>query len=161
MNRAAAYAIALSLFGLFFSESVDAGRTYEGSFSASYPDQIQSCHVAQDQAERIVREQFRSELANGSYELSIGGKRCECSRNNKYATPLYDCVGYASGMIEAKQSLNDERCIGQLTSSTDRATWTSRMSAYLSCVRKQPGYNKIWDADAMQKVRDQQRVETN
>ena len=136
-----------------------AGDEYEGSYTASFPNEMQSCQAAQSQAERVVREHFGSSMAAGA-TLSIGGKRCECAENRRYRTPLFDCMGYAVGRLSDAAPFDDSACISLLTSDTNPATFGFRMPRYLSCIRRLPGFNRGWDATAMQRVRDEQQAES-
>lgn len=149
----------LAVAGLIcISTPVLATETYEGSYSASSENQMQSCNDAQNQAERVVKEHFRRLTSSGS-TVSVDGKRCECSRNSRYATPLFDCIGYVTGTVEERAAFDDKNCVSILTSSTDQSTWGFRMSKYLTCVRRLPDYNRSWDAAAMSRVRQQQQSE--
>ena len=150
----------LAAVSMLMSVCVFAGETFEGSYSASFADQMQSCSAAQNQAERVVRDHFRRQSAGGS-AVSISDKRCDCSKNTRYATPLYECIGYATGTVEERAAFDDSNCVSILTSASGQATWTFRMSKYLSCVRQAPDYNRSWDAAAMDRVRQQQRTESN
>lgn len=141
------------------SNSLADDRSYEATYSASFPDQMQSCTAAQAQAERLVRENFRSELTSDAYSLSIGNKHCDCQKSNRYATPLYECIGYTTGVLQAKASFNDDQCISLLTSNPTPNTYGMRMSNYLTCIRRLPSYNKTWDVESMRRVRDQQASE--
>lgn len=152
--------LALAVFALADAGPASAGESYEGSFSASFPSQTQSCAAAQNQAERVVRDHFRRETAAGA-TVSIAGKRCECARNTRYATPLFDCMGYATGTLEERAPFDDGSCVSILTSGTGQATWTMRMSRYLLCVRRLPDYNRSWEPAAMDRVRQQQQAEGN
>lgn len=158
--KALATAIALLVATFVCSTAFGDAPSYQGSFSASFPNQVQSCSAAQAQAERIVHERFRSQLASGAYDLSIDDKRCECTKNMRYQTPLYDCMGYATGTLQSTAGLQDDACISRLTTNVGPDTWTFRMSGYLFCVRRQPGYKTTWDNQAMQRVRDQLNSES-
>jgi hypothetical protein len=149
----------LALLGLILVGGARAGESYEASASAGFPDQMQSCSAAQNQAERIARDHFRSAI-NAGGSVSIGGKRCDCSKNNRYSPPQYECIGYVTGQVEDLAGFDDSRCIRSLTENPDPMTWTGRMAGYLTCVRRQPGYNRGWDTQSMQAVRDQLRSET-
>lgn len=153
-------AIALFVAAAACSTAFGDGTSYQASFSASFPNQMQSCSAAQAQAERLVHERFRAQLGSGAYDLSIDDKHCECAKNIRFQTPLYDCMGYATGTLQARAGLQDDACISRLTANASPDTWTLRMSGYLSCVRRQPGYNRTWDDQAMQRVRDQQSSES-
>lgn len=149
----------LAIAGLMcISMPVLAIATYEGSYSASSPSQMQSCNDAQNQAERVVKEHFRRQTVSGS-TVSVNGKRCECSRSMRYATPLFECIGYATGTVEEGAAFDDSYCVSILTSSTDQSTWGFRMPKYLTCVRRLPDYNRSWDAAAMDRIRQQQQSE--
>lgn len=148
--------VAGSSFGIL----VFAGESYEASFSASSTSQMQSCTMAQDQAERVARNHFQREVAGGA-ALSISDKHCECSKSTKYASLLYECMGYATGAVQDAAPFDDSNCASSLTSGGGQATWTLRMSSYLTCVRQLPDYNKSWSAPAMEKVRQQQQSEAN
>ena len=150
----------LAILAAAFAANAFAGETYEGTYSASFPNQVQSCGAAQDQAERAVRDHFRRQVNDGA-GLSISDKRCECSKNTRFASPLYDCLGYATGSLEERAAFDDSNCSSILSSGVGPDTWTLRMSRYLTCVRRLPDYNRSWDAYAMQRVREQQQSESN
>ncbi len=135
-----------------------ASEEYEGSYSASFPSEMQSCQAAQAQAERLVREHFGPGVAAGG-TLSVGGKRCECAANYRYRTPLFDCMGYAVGRLSDAAPFDDSACVSLLTADTNPATFGMRMPRYLSCVRRLPGFNRGWEPSAMQRVRDEQQAE--
>ena len=103
--------VALALSFLLFvpNAAYAADTSYEGTFSASFPDQMQSCTAAQNQAERLVREHFRSEVSYGA-RLSVAGKRCDCSKNSRFSPPLYECIGYATGEIQQAEPFDDSAC---------------------------------------------------
>ena len=76
--------------------------TYQGSSTASFADQVQSCNVAESAAQGDVYRYFAGYLKTGAYSLSISGKTCECTSANRWNKTMYDCIGYATGVLGNK-----------------------------------------------------------
>jgi hypothetical protein len=76
--------------------------TYQGTSTASFEDQIQSCNVAENGAQNSVYQYLNGYLKTGRYTLSITNKKCECTQAQRWGKILYDCIGYATGIANPR-----------------------------------------------------------